>query len=212
VRFDPTTNLIAYAAVGGFNGNAAVGTIPPPPGPTPIPGHVFRLTCTANCATFSWADKTGNLPDIPAQQVMPNPNLPQQVFVGTDWGLYYTDDITQASPVWYRFEGLPHVMVWELVVDRGFTTLAAFTRARGAFVWPLPAAQLGVADVALSMSGPASAVAGSNVTYTITVTNNNPAAASNVSVDDPAPAGMTFVSNSGDCVTAFLSLHELTIR
>jgi len=203
VRFDPTTNLIAYAAVGGFNGNAAVGTIPPPPGPTPIPGHVFRLTCTANCATFSWADKTGNLPDIPAQQVMPNPNLPQQVFVGTDWGLYYTDDITQASPVWYRFEGLPHVMVWELVVDRGFTTLAAFTRARGAFVWPLPAAQLGVADVALSMSGPSSAVAGANVTYTITVTNNNPAAASNVSVDDPAPAGMTFISNSGDCVTAF---------
>ena len=24
---------------------------------------------------------------------MPNPNLPQQVFVGTDWGLYYTDNI-----------------------------------------------------------------------------------------------------------------------
>ena len=204
VRFDPTTPLIAYAAVGGFNGNVADQNLPPPPGnPPAIPGHVFRLTCTANCATFSWQDKTGNLPDIPAQQVMPNPNLPQQVFVGTDWGLYYTDDITQASPVWFRFEGLPHVMIWELVVDRGFTTLAAFTRARGAWVWPLPASQLGVTDIALNQSGPASVVAGNNVTYTITVTNNAQGAASNLSVSDPTPAGLTFVSNSGACVTAF---------
>ncbi len=56
VRFDPTTELIAYAAVGGFNAN------------TPsTPGHVFQVTCAANCATFTWKDKTGNLPDIPAE-------------------------------------------------------------------------------------------------------------------------------------------------
>ena len=204
VRFDPTTNLVAYASVGGFNGNVASQNLPPPAGSPPaIPGHVFRVTCTAQCASFVWEDKTGNLPDIPAQQVMPNPNLPQQVFVGTDWGLYYTDNINDAAPVWNRFEGLPHVMVWELVVDRGFTTLAAFTRARGAWVWPLPAAQLGVADVAIAQSGPSNAFAGSTVTYTITVTNNNPSTASNVVVTDPTPAGLTFISNSGDCFSTF---------
>jgi uncharacterized repeat protein (TIGR01451 family) len=134
---------------------------------------------------------------------MPNPNLPNQVFVGTDWGLYYTDNINDAVPTWHRFEGLPHVMVWEFVVDRGFTTLAAFTRARGAWVWPLPNSQLGASDVSVAASGPATANAGDTVSYTITVNAGSPTSAANVVVDDPAPAGLTFVSNSGDCVTAF---------
>ncbi|HEX6834357.1 MAG TPA: DUF11 domain-containing protein [Rudaea sp.] len=196
IRFDPTTPLVAYAAVGGFNANT--------PG---TPGHLFQLTCSANCATFTWQDKTGNLPDIPAEQVMPNPNLPQQVFVGTDWGLYYTDDITQASPEWFRFEGFPHVMVWELVVDRGApatprqsTTLAAFTRSRGAWVWPLPNAAIATsADVAVTASGPSTATAGSNVSYTFNVRNNGPNTASNVVLSDPAPAGLTLVSVAGSC-------------
>ncbi len=38
---------IGYAAIGGFNANT----------PT-TPGHVFQVTCTANCATFTWVDKT----------------------------------------------------------------------------------------------------------------------------------------------------------
>ena len=98
--------------MGGFNAN------------TPsTPGHVFQVTCTANCATFTWANKTGNLPDIPVDSIIVNHNIPQQVFAGTDWGVYYTDDITVASPTWFRFEnGLPHAMVWDLQIDRGATT------------------------------------------------------------------------------------------
>jgi transposase len=119
--------LKGYAAVGGFNQNT--------PGQ---PGHIFEVTCTANCATFTWADKSGNLPNIPAGSVIINPNYPQQVFAGTDWGLYFTNDITVASPTWYRFPGLPHVMIGDMTIDRGYTTLALFTRGRGAYVWPLP--------------------------------------------------------------------------
>jgi uncharacterized repeat protein (TIGR01451 family) len=199
VRFDPTTPLVAYAAVGGFNPNT--------PG---HPGHVFQITCTANCATFQWKDKTGNLPDIPAEQVMPNPNFPQQVFVGTDWGLYYTDDITQNSPQWFRFESFPHVMVWELVVDRGFTTLAAFTRSRGAWVWPLPNAVIGSsADVAVTNSGATTVTAGSNVAYTVKVRNNGPNTAGGVVLNDPLPAGLTLVSVTGDCLALPCALATL---
>ncbi|AVP98161.1 hypothetical protein C7S18_13585 [Ahniella affigens] len=128
VTFHPSNSLIVYASVGGFDQNT----------PT-TPGHVFQATCTANCASFVWADKTGNLPNIPVNTILANPNLPNQVFVGTDWGLYFTDDITAATPTWQRHEGLPHVMVWDMSIDRGFTTLAVFTRSRGAWVWPLPA-------------------------------------------------------------------------
>ena len=123
---------VGYAAVGGFNANT----------PT-TPGHVFQVTCAATCGSFTWLNKTGNLPDIPVDSIIVNPRLPQQVFAGTDWGMYYTDDIRAASPSWSRFEnGLPHAMVWDMAIDRGSTTLSAWTRSRGAYVWPLPNAPL----------------------------------------------------------------------
>jgi hypothetical protein len=132
IAVDPTTTTtpIAYAAVGGFDAN------------TPsTPGHLFRVDCNANCASFTWTNKTGNLPDIPVDSVIANPNLPAQVFAGTDFGLYYTDDITATPPVWQRFTaGLPAVMIWDMQIDRGSTTLSLWTRGRGAFVWPLPTA------------------------------------------------------------------------
>lgn len=130
VAFDPTTTNapIAYAAVGGFSENT----------PT-TPGHVYRVECNANCGSFTWTDKSGNLPNIPVDSIIANPNIPNQVFAGTDWGLYYTDDITAASPVWSRFNnGLPHSMIWDMQIDRGATTLSVWTRGRGAYVWPLP--------------------------------------------------------------------------
>lgn len=53
-----------------------------------------------------------------------------------------------------------------------------------------------VADLAVTKSGPATIVAGNNVTYTVTLTNNGPSAAQNVTLADPLPAGVTFVSNT----------------
>jgi len=134
VAMDPTTTTapIAYAAVGGFNANTPA-----------TPGHVFHVVCAADCATFVWSNKTGNLPDIPVDSIIANPKFPQQVFAGTDWGLYYTNDITAVSPTWFRFDtGLPHAMIWDMQIDRGNTTLSVWTRSRGAYVWPLPSAPL----------------------------------------------------------------------
>jgi len=189
VAMDPTTTTspIGYAAVGGFNAN------------TPsTPGHVFRVVCTADCAAFTWTDKSGNLPDIPVDSIIANPKFAQQVFAGTDWGLYYTNDITAASPTWYRFEnGLPHAMIWDMQIDRGNTTLSVWTRSRGAYVWPLPSAPLpqltsvvsrkthgsaGDFDILLNCpacAGPSSAPGiecrsgGTNGNYTMVFTFNN---------------------------------------
>ena len=68
VALDPTVgaaNLpVGYIGVGGFNPN------------TPsTPGHVFQVTCAANCASYTWLDKTGNLPDIPVDSIIVNPNI-----------------------------------------------------------------------------------------------------------------------------------------
>ena len=96
------------------------------------------MTCTVNCASFTWADKSGNLPDIPVDSIIVNPNFAQQVFAGTDFGLYYTDNVNHTNPIWYRFTaGLPTVMIWDMATDRGNTTLSLWTRSRGAYAWPL---------------------------------------------------------------------------
>ena len=125
---NPAASATGYAVLGGFDQNT----------PT-TPGHVYQVTCQNNCSTFTWRNVSGNLPNIPVNAVAVNPNMPNQVFAGSDWGLYYTDDITAHAPVWYRFEnGLPRVMIWDMAIDRGFSTLAVFTRGRGAWAWPLP--------------------------------------------------------------------------
>jgi hypothetical protein len=131
---NPGASATGYAALGGFDQN------------TPSnPGHIYQVTCQNDCATFAWRDVSGNLPNIPANTVAFNPNNPNQVFAGTDWGLYYTDDVSVPSPVWYRFEnGLPRVMIWDMAIDRGFTTLAVFTRGRGTWAWPLPSGPIDI--------------------------------------------------------------------
>ncbi|MCB1634546.1 MAG: hypothetical protein KDI51_08150, partial [Xanthomonadales bacterium] len=53
------------------------------------PGHVYRVRCVADCASFDWADLSGNLPNIPVNALAINPHRPTQAFAGTDWGLYY---------------------------------------------------------------------------------------------------------------------------
>src|SRR5436190_2748029 len=151
---------MGYAAVGGFNPNT--------PG---TPGHVFQVTCTADCGSFTWADKTGNLPDIPVDSIIVNPNMPQQVYAGTDWGVYYTDDITVASPTWQRFEnGISHAMVWDMQIDRGSTTLSVWTRSRGAYVYPLPGAPTPTPTPTASPSATPTATATGTPTVTPTAT------------------------------------------
>ncbi|MEA2572921.1 MAG: hypothetical protein QOH93_219 [Chloroflexia bacterium] len=139
VATDPITPTVGYAVLGGFN-ESIEGQ----------PGHVFQVTCTAGlgakpnvistpCSSFTWADKSGNLPDLPFEAVVVNPRFRQQVFAGNDAGLFYTNDIDAAEPVWYRFtNGIPNVWIGDLTIDRGGTTLAVWTRNRGLYVWPFP--------------------------------------------------------------------------
>ena len=59
------------------------------------------------------------------------------------------------------------------------------------------------ADLQIVKNGPAIAVAGTNVVYTTVITNAGPSNAVSVTVADLTPPGLTFVSNSGACATAF---------
>jgi uncharacterized repeat protein (TIGR01451 family) len=55
-----------------------------------------------------------------------------------------------------------------------------------------------VADVGVTKTGPSTVIAGTTVTYTLTVSNAGPSDAQNVNVSDALPAGLTLVSESAD--------------
>lgn len=60
------------------------------------------------------------------------------------------------------------------------------------------------ADVIVTKSGPAQANPGENVTYTVQISNGGQIDAANVTLDDPLPAGMTFVSATQNSGPAFI--------
>jgi hypothetical protein len=190
IAIDPTTTLapIGYAAVGGFDEN------------TPsTPGHVFRVVCDDHCANFTWQNKSGNLPNIPVDSIIANPNFPMQVFAGTDFGLYYTDDITAVSPVWQRFANVPAVMIWDMQIDRGATALSLWTRGRGAYAWPLPTGPENPIPTDLAVAS-ASGTNGSTATLSASLSSGgNPLAGKIVDFSlngNPAGSGVTDASGA----------------
>ncbi len=67
------------------------------------------------------------------------------------------------------------------------------------------------ANLAITKAGPANIVAGTNITYTLTVTNNGPSNAQNVVVTDALPTGVTFVSASGSSGNAVCTNANNTV-
>lgn len=86
---------------------------------------------------------------------------------------------------------------WRLEVTQG-TNVQPFEGAR---VVEVDAVVL--TDVAASLSAPASVTPGTNFSVTTTVANVGSLPAYSTSLNVATPAGLSFVSNSGDCVTAF---------
>ncbi len=59
------------------------------------------------------------------------------------------------------------------------------------------------ADLTLTKTGPAAVAPGADVIWTLVVTNHGPAAAVNTLLNDPTPAGLTFVTADAPCATGF---------
>ncbi len=66
-----------------------------------------------------------------------------------------------------------------------------------------PISTASVADLSVTKTGPGEANPNNLVDFTVIVTNNGPGTATNTVVNDPTPAGLTFISNSGACGTAY---------
>ena len=81
----------------------------------------------------SWIQKDGNLPDMPVKCILQNPLNLEQVIIGTDLGVWWTQDFSSSAPSWHQaYNGMRDVKVTDLQMRDDYKVYAA-TYGRGVF-------------------------------------------------------------------------------
>ncbi|MCL4522552.1 MAG: hypothetical protein M1451_01415, partial [Acidobacteria bacterium] len=136
--FDAATAIVTFSGFSGFlSGDTQ--------------GHVFRTTNSG----VTWTDISGNLPNVPVNDVVIDPDVPNTYYVATDVAVLSTADsgVTWSTMV----TGLPRVAVLSLKLHQPSRTLRAATHGRG--LWDLKLSNFTPA-FRLSSISPSSAAAG----------------------------------------------------
>jgi uncharacterized repeat protein (TIGR01451 family) len=150
------------------------------------PGHVFKTADGGG----SWDDITANLPDTPVNSIIVDPSFSNTLYVATDVGPFVTYD---GGRHWGPMgTGFPTISSWQIDLDPAHRLMAAGTHGRGAYTLAdsvsAPALVLSKADAGVPV-GP-----GSDLTYTLTLSNVGNAPATGVTITDPVPEDTDFVS------------------
>jgi photosystem II stability/assembly factor-like uncharacterized protein len=158
IQGDPNVIGTFYATFSGFSGFGA-----------DTKGHVFKcMTASSTCNDIS-----SNLPNIPVNDIVIDPDSTNTYYVASDIGVFKT---TNGGSTWTTFSnGLPNVAVLSLKLQRSSRILRAATHGRS--VWDIVVQ--GLPDlVETSISNPASTVLdGGSFSVTDTVQNIGSAAA-----------------------------------
>ena len=94
-------------------------------------------------AGVTWQNKEGNFPDIPVKSILQNPLNTNEVIIGTELGVWYTNNFNMASPVWNQsFNGMSNVKITDMDL-RNDNTVYVATYGRGIFSGIFTAPPLG---------------------------------------------------------------------
>ncbi len=115
---DPVDDQIAYATFSGFRYDSN-------------DGHVYKTEDQGQ----SWVDITGNLPDIPVNDIQVDFNDNSLLYVATDIGVFYTNNNGSNWEILGR--GLPNVPVTDIDLERDGKLLAA-TYGRSLYYYNVP--------------------------------------------------------------------------
>lgn len=142
-------------------------------------------TNDVTAATVQWFSVSGGLPDIPANDLVRDIFQPNTVwYLGTDVGVFMTENAGTSWTDITRSRGLPNVQVNDLVTTPGTGDLLAGTFGRGMWRMPLVPARL-----AGFTANPIRVIGGDNFNATVTLDRPAPAAMS-VSFGSSAPASL----------------------
>ncbi|MCB4799235.1 PA domain-containing protein [Neotamlana laminarinivorans] len=87
----------------------------------------------SNDGGSTWQEKDGNLPDIPVKTILQNPLNLEEVIIGTELGVWYTNNFSSSSPTWETsYNGMSNVKVLDLDL-RDDNMVFAATYGRGIF-------------------------------------------------------------------------------
>lgn len=179
IAVDPGSASTAYVTYSGFSGFADAH------------GHVFKTTNGGS----TWTDISGNLPNIPVNVIVLDPDIAGTLYVGTDIGAFVTSN---GGTSWSVLgTGLPDVAVLSLAFHHATRTLMAATHGRS--VWEISLATTQTLTVTLSGTGSGtvtSSPSGINCPGTCSAKFNSGTA---VTLPAAAGAGSSFAGWSGAC-------------
>lgn len=111
VSADPADSQMVYVTLSGFGQDEHL-------------AHVYRSTDNGS----TWTSIAGNLPDVPANDLIVDPNDRVTLYLATDVGVYITRN---TGGTWYPFgQGMPLQAVFDLTLHQGSRTLVAATHGR----------------------------------------------------------------------------------
>jgi photosystem II stability/assembly factor-like uncharacterized protein len=122
ITIDPSNQQNIYVCYSGYNNNNVTPT-----------KHIWF---SSNQGT-TWADISGDLPDVPVHSLLVDNNISTTLYIGTETGVYQS--INRGINWTTATSGMPaFVPVDELVYQKGSNYVFAFTHGRSAFVTSLP--------------------------------------------------------------------------
>ncbi len=120
VAVHPTDPLIAFVGFSGFDDVAPA-------------GHIFRTIDGGG----TWDDISGVIPDTPVNAIAVRPDVPTEVYAGTDVGVFLSLDV---GTTWTKMTtGLPNAPVIDIQTDVSTNVLAIGTHGRSVFTAQLSA-------------------------------------------------------------------------
>ncbi|MFC2109569.1 thrombospondin type 3 repeat-containing protein [Bacteroidota bacterium] len=82
----------------------------------------------------TWVDKEGDFPDIPVKTILSNPEVNNEVIIGTELGVWKTDNWDSNYPNWIQtYNGMSDVKVTDLQLRVEDNTVLAATFGRGLY-------------------------------------------------------------------------------
>jgi photosystem II stability/assembly factor-like uncharacterized protein len=115
---DAADNTHVFAGFQGYNTSTAA-----------TPGHIFESTNTGT----TWTDISGDLPDIPVNKLLIDPDNAEHIIAATDLGVFET---MNGGTNWVTTSGsgsMPNVPVFDLSMRRFDRVILAATHGRGMY-------------------------------------------------------------------------------
>jgi hypothetical protein len=130
--------------------------------------HIYRSTD----AGLTWTGIDANLPDVPVEALLVDPDDSSRLYAGTDLGLFVSAD---AGNSWARDESpFANAIITSLAIERnaGAKYLYAFTYGRGVWRLPLSAGDAAACTYSIAPSSIQAGVAGGSWTVDVSAPEN----------------------------------------